>query len=109
MVYPPNGATAVPDNASLIVAVLGTPRVVELAVAGAPPDVPSIAAFPTALPSPLPSPESTPPFNADAIYAAAIPTLSPHTTYDVTTSTLQVGSCQRDQIVQASLGSFTTQ
>jgi hypothetical protein len=107
MEFPANGATAVSDNTALIVAVLGNPRVVELQPAGG--TGPAIAAFPTALPAPEPSPVAQPPFTPDSVFAVALPTLSPHTTYDVSTSTLTVGACSADQIVQASLGSFTTQ
>jgi hypothetical protein len=112
LVYPAPGATGVPDNiAELVIALTPPPGVspgLLLRAAGqsGATGLTQIVAPPSPLPSPLgPYPQGLP------LHGVVLPTLSPATTYTVLYQSLQTfGGCPPPpaQIVQTSMGSFTT-
>ena len=110
LIYPAPNATAVPDNAGVLV--FGGPSASgPIAIFTSGVSVP-IGAF-TAAPSPLPSPHATPgaQFSNYPYYAAPIPTLSPASTYTVTSSYQTWADTPPSCTATATqtLGSFTTQ
>jgi hypothetical protein len=109
MVYPENGATGVPDVASVVVYspnLSGSPIPLALGISAASP----VALQPTAVPSPGPTPSEAP-IAGRTEYAAALPTLQPATNYTIyAIQTLRTYSnCAGTSSGPWPVGSFTTQ
>jgi hypothetical protein len=112
LIYPEYNATAVPDNASVIVysptgAYDGnSPIPIALGIGDASP----VALQPTAVPSPGPTPsEASSPGAIE--YAAALPTLLPATNYTIyaTLTYNSYSNCPGTTTSNSALSSFTTQ
>ena len=113
LLYPIPGATGVPVNIGVLV-YRGTPLGTPTSPASVPISLgvgpsPSITTEPTSVPSPLPSPAATPDQPNGSVYAVALATLSPNTTYQVF-ATQNVGGCVKPgQTVVTNIGTFATQ
>jgi hypothetical protein len=114
LVYPAPGATAIPDDAGIVVyggfttndASISVPITLQTGSAA------PLATFETNVPSPVPTPTASPFVNlnsqSEALYAVHPPALASNTSYHVLAQIHYLTCEGESQPFQADLGSFTT-
>lgn len=106
ILYPEPGATNIPDNAAALV--YSSSEAFPIVIAAT--STSRTVAKPTPVPSPLPSPAATPrPGVQQSLFAVAMPTLNPATTYSVVAiDTVTPSECVPSGQIDIPMGSFST-